>query len=174
MKIVIGVTSSIAAYKACELVRLFVKDSHDVHVVMSEKATHLVGPLTFEVLSGNRVYTDMFSQSRREMGHIRLKENSSLFLVAPATANCIGKMANGIADDLISTTFLSMECPTAVAPAMNPAMWNNEAVQKNITVLRERNITIIGPVEGDVACGDTGTGKLADVRTIYTKASELI
>lgn len=174
MKIVLGVTSSISAYKACELLRLYAKAGHDVHVVMSSHALHLVTPLTFETLSGNMVYTDTFVTQRREMGHISLKEDAALFIIAPATANMIGKAANGIADDLISTTFLSMECPVALAPAMNPAMWNNAAVQHNISVLRERGVHIIEPDCGTVACGDSGKGKLADVQTIFNETQKLI
>jgi phosphopantothenoylcysteine synthetase/decarboxylase len=174
MKIVIGVTSSISVYKACDLVRLFVKDNFDVHVVMSENATSLVSPLTFETLSGNFVYTKMYAENLREMGHIKLKDNALLFVIAPATANILGKIANGIADDLLSTTFLSMPCPVAVAPAMNPAMWTNPAVAHNVSVLKERGVTVIEPDSGTVACGDEGRGKLAKVETIFNECKKLI
>ncbi|MFW6366828.1 MAG: flavoprotein [Spirochaetota bacterium] len=174
MKIVLGVTSSISAYKACDLVRMYMKAGHDVFVVMSDNATRLVTPLTFETLSQNPVYTATFAEEHRRMGHIALKQNASLFVIAPATANIIGKIAHGIADDLISTTFLSMQCPVAVAPAMNPTMWKNPAVVGNIAVLERRGITVVPPSSGVVACGDAGTGKLADVETIFNETLKLL
>ena len=173
-KIVLGVSSSIAAYKACDLTRLLVKAGFSVHPVLTENAVHLVTPLALETLSGNPVYTDSFVREKRGMGHIELKENASLFLVAPATANIIGKFANGIADDLLSTTFLSVNCPVVIAPAMNPNMWSHPAVQKNITKLKSWGITFIEPDEGVVACGDEGKGKLADIEKIFKEAVSVI
>lgn len=167
-KLVLGVSSSVSIYKACELARMIMKHHISVHVVMTENATRLIQPLLFETLTGNAVYTDTFVRERRMMGHISLKENTDLFLVAPATANVIGKFAGGIADDLLSTTYLSMSCPVILAPAMNPEMWNHAATQENIARLKHRGVTIIDPVEGVVACGDYGTGKLADIETIFT------
>ncbi len=166
-KIILGISSSIAAYKACDLVRLFVKGGYDVFPVLTKNAENLITPLTLETLAGNPVYSDSFVKSNREMGHIVLKEDASLFVVAPATANIIGKFANGIADDLLSTTFLSVTCPVVIAPAMNPNMWNHRAVQYNIKRLKEWGITFVDPDEGEVACGDVGHGKLADIQRIY-------
>lgn len=173
-KIILGVSSSISAYKACDLVRLFVKAGYSVFPVLTENATRLVTPITLETLSGNPVYTDSFSLDRREMGHIELKEDASLLLVAPATANIIGKFANGIADDLLSTTFLSVTCPVLIAPAMNPNMWGHQAVRENIQKLKSWGVRFVDPMEGHVACGDIGYGKLADIETIYRVALDVI
>lgn len=169
-KIILGISSSISAYKACDLVRLFVKEGWSVHVVVTENALHLVSPLTLEVLSGNPVYSSQYSRERREMGHIELKADASLFLVAPATANVIGKMANGIADDLLTTTFLSVTCPVLVAPAMNPNMFKHPAVRENIARLKTWGVRFIDPGEGPVVCGDEGAGRLADIELIFRTA----
>ena len=173
-KIILGISSSISAYKSCDLIRLLVKDGHSVHTVITEKALHLVTPLTLETLSGNPVYSDSFSRDRKEMGHIELKEGADLFLVAPATANIIGKFACGIADDLLSTTYLSVDCPVMIAPAMNPNMWNHAAVQENIKKLKSRKVEFIEPAKGKVACGDEGYGKLADIETIFEAVKNVI
>ena len=173
-KIIMGVSSSIAAYKTYELARLFKKDSYDVFVVLTENALNLVSPLTFETLTGNPVYTKSFVKEQREMGHISLKENASLLLVAPATANIIGKFASGIADDLLSTTFLSVSCPTLIAPAMNPAMYAHPAVQENIEKLKKWGVGFIEPAVGLVACGDEGRGRLAEIEDIFKAAKDVI
>lgn len=172
-KVILGVTSSVSIYKSCELARLFVKNGYSVFTVMSANATELIRPLLFENLTGNKVYTSLFAKDAHDMAHISLKENASIYVVAPATANSIGKFAHGIADDLISTTFLSVNCPVLIAPAMNPNMWNNKAVQENIEILIKRGIHIIEPETGHVLCGDEGTGKLADTGGIYDKAVKL-
>lgn len=169
-KIILGISSSIAAYKACDLIRLFVKGGSSVHVVTTENALNLVSPLTLETLSGNPVYSEQYSRERREMGHIELKTGASLFLVAPATANIIGKFAAGIADDLLSTTFLSVTCPVMIAPAMNPNMYLHPAVRRNIEILKGWGVAFIEPAAGEVVCGDEGMGKLADVEDIYRAA----
>ncbi len=173
-KIILGVSSSIAAYKSCDLVRLFVKGGYSVFTVLTENATRLVTPLTLETLSGNPVYTKTFAEERRMMGHIDLKDGAELFLVAPATANIIGKFANGIADDLLSTTFLSVDCPVVIAPAMNPNMWNHTAVQENIKKLKKWGIQFVDPDTGPVACGDSGQGRLAEINDIYKAAIDVI
>jgi phosphopantothenoylcysteine synthetase/decarboxylase len=173
-KIILGITSSIAAYKSCDLVRLFVKEGCRVHAVLTEHACHLVSPLTLEVLTGNPVYTSEYSEERREMIHIELKTDASLLLVMPATANIIGKFAHGIADDLLSTTFLSVACPVLIAPAMNPHMYNHPAVQDNMARLKSWGVKFIGPVFGEVVCGDEGAGKLADVNEIFRAAVDAI
>ena len=169
-KIILGVSSSISAYKACDLTRLFIEAGYSIFPVLTENATHLITPLTLENLSGNPVYTDSFASGRREMGHIVLKEKASLFLVAPATANLIGKFANGIADDLLSTTFLSVDCPVVIAPAMNPNMWNHPAVQENIKKLKSWDVIFVEPDTGRTLCGDEGKGRLADIREIFEVA----
>ncbi|MDR3237843.1 MAG: phosphopantothenoylcysteine decarboxylase [Spirochaetia bacterium] len=173
-KIIIGVSSSIAAYKTYELTRLFVKDGYDIHIVLTENALNLVSPLTFETLSGNPVYTQSFARERREMGHISLKENASLLLVAPATANIIGKFAGGIADDLLSTVFLSVACPVLIAPAMNPGMYSHPAVQENIAKLKKWGAAFVDPSSGVVACGDEGQGRLAEIEDIFKAAKDAV
>ncbi|MBN1532604.1 MAG: phosphopantothenoylcysteine decarboxylase [Spirochaetes bacterium] len=173
-KIILGITSSIAAYRACDLVRLFVKDGHSVFPVLTMHAEHLVSPLALETLSGNPVFSDMYTGDRRGMGHIDLKRDASLLLVAPATANIIGKFACGIADDLLSTTYLSVTCPVLIAPAMNPNMYAHPAVRENIARLKSWGVRFIEPEEGEVACGDWGAGKLADNETIYRAAVDVI
>jgi phosphopantothenoylcysteine synthetase/decarboxylase len=173
-KIILGISSSIAAYKACDLVRLFVKEGHTVFPVLTEHAEHLVSPLALETLSGNPALTAMFAGERQGWGHIELKKDASLLLAAPATANVIGKFANGIADDLLSTTFLAVECPVLVAPAMNPAMYRHPAVRANMERLKSWGVRVIEPGEGEVACGDWGTGKLADVESIFKAAMDVI
>jgi phosphopantothenoylcysteine synthetase/decarboxylase len=169
-KIILGITSSISAYKACDLTRLFVKSGYSVHCILTENAKALITPLTLETLSGNPAYTDSFARERREMAHIELKKDAALFLVAPATANIIGKFANGIADDLLSTTFLSVDCPAVIAPAMNPYMWTHIAVKTNIERLRSWGVIFVEPQEGEVVCGDKGPGKLADIEKIFKTA----
>ena len=172
-KIILGVTASAAAYKACDLTRLFVKAGYPVVCVLTANAEELVTPLALETLSGNPVYTGTFAWERREMGHIELKENAGLLLIAPATANCIGKFAAGIADDLLSTTYLSVACPVLIAPAMNPSMYSHPAVRENMQKLRSRGVEFVEPGEGTVACGDEGKGRLAEIDQIFARACEL-
>lgn len=173
-KIILGISSSIAAYKACDLIRLFVKAGYSVHPVVTKNAENLITPLTLGILAGNPVYTDTFTKEQRMMGHIKLKDGASLLVVAPATANIIGKFANGIANDLLSTTFLSVDCPVIIAPAMNPNMWKHPAVQANLIKLKSWGITIVEPDTGPVACGDEGTGRLADIDDIYEAAVNVL
>jgi len=173
-KIILGVSSSIAAYKAYDLTRLFVKDGYSVFAVLTKNALNLVSPLTFETLSGNPVYSESYAIERREMGHIELKKDASLFLVAPATANIIGKFANGIADDLLSTVFLSVPCPVVIAPAMNPNMYAHPAVRGNIEKLKSWGVKFIDPDAGVVACGDEGYGRLAEIDKIFQAAKDAI
>ncbi len=173
-KIVLGISSSISAYKACDLSRLFVKGGYDVHAALTDNAMKLVSPLTLETLTGNPVYTNDILWEKREMGHITLKQDAALFLVAPATANIMGKFACGIGDDLLSTAFLGMTCPVVLAPAMNPDMYCSKPVQANIARLKEWGVKIIEPHEGPVACGDVGKGKLAPIEKIYEEAINVI
>jgi len=173
-KVVIGITSSISAYKACDLSRLFVKAGYDVYTVITKNAAKLVSTLTLEALTGNPVYTDETLWEKREMGHIHLKEGAELFLVAPATANIIGKFAAGIADDILTTTFIAMKCPVVIAPAMNPDMFSSMPVQENLKKLQGWGVKVIEPAVGEVACGDTGKGKLPDIQLIFEEAIEAI
>lgn len=173
--VVLGVTGGIAVYKACELLRLLQKRGIDVFVVMTQNACRFVAPLTFETLSGHPVAVDTFDRPQTwEVEHIALAKRADLFLIAPATANIIGKMACGIADDMLSTTVMATRAPVLVAPAMNTGMWENAAVQQNVKMLRARGVEIVAPVSGHLACGDSGAGKLEDVAVIAERACELL
>ena len=163
MKVVLGVTGSIAAYKACELVRLLVKRGDDVHVVMTEHARAFVTPLTFQTLSRNPVECDLFADPQDwKPGHVSLAAAADLVVVAPATANILAKMAHGLADDLLSSTLLATKAPVVVAPAMNTGMWENPATQANVATLAARGVRIVSPGVGDLACGTAGAGRMAE------------
>ena len=173
--VVLGVTGGIAVYKACELLRLLQKRGIDVFVVMTQNACRFVAPLTFETLSGHPVAVDTFDRPQTwEVEHIALAKRADLFLIAPATANIIGKMACGIADDMLSTTVMATRAPVLVAPAMNTGMWENAAVQQNVKTLRARGVEIVAPVSGHLACGDSGAGKLENVEVIAERACEML
>ncbi len=169
-KIVLGVSTGIAAYKAVELVRLLVKEGAEVRVVMSANAGQFVTPLTFEALSGNPVYHTLFdSQNSAEMEHIRVAEKADLLVVAPATASMLGKMAHGLADDALSCLHLAFKGPVLVAPAMNEGMWGHPAVKENIALLKSRGVEFVDPESGELACGVVGPGRLADTTVILDK-----
>ena len=161
--IIIAVSGSIAAYKTCDLVRELRKKGHPVTVLMTKNAARFVGPVTFQALTDQKVYTGDFGE---EMEHIDIKNTASVFCVVPATANVIGKMANGIADDVLTSAYLALHCPVIVAPAMNPQMYSHKAVQRNLRTLKEDGVLILEPVVGTVVCGDTGQGRLADLKLI--------
>ena len=168
--VTVGVTGGIAAYKACELVRLLKKAGADVHTVLTEHAAQFVAPLTFEALSGNRAVTDMFARDHDwEIGHISLARKSDLFVVAPCTANLAGKLACGIADDFLSTTLMATKAPVLLAPAMNTGMLTSAAYRKNEQTLRERGVLFIDADEGELACGDTGKGRMAEPQDIFAR-----
>ncbi len=165
--VVLGVTGSIAAYKAADIISGLHKLSIDVRVILTEGGAQFITPLALETLSRAPVYTKQFSrEAPYEVEHIALAKLADVFLVAPATANFIGKAANGIADDHLITTFLATRAPVLIAPAMNVNMYNHPAVQKNIETLRARGCTFIEPAEGLLACGDTGKGRLAPIEEI--------
>jgi phosphopantothenoylcysteine decarboxylase/phosphopantothenate--cysteine ligase len=171
--IVVGVTGGIAAYKACELVRLLAQDGATVQVVMTGNAQQFVTPLTLQALSGRPVATDTFSLTQEsEIGHIRLADQADAIVIAPATANVLAKMATGLADDLLSTILLATRAPVVVAPAMNVHMWEHPATRANVATLEGRGVRIAGPGSGSLACGWEGAGRLADpaeiVEAIYT------
>jgi len=173
--VVLGVTGGIAAYKACELLRLLQKRGMDVYVVMTKHACQFVAPLTFETLSGHPVAVDTFERPATwEVEHIALAKRADLFLIAPATANIIGKMACGIADDMLSTTVMATKAPVMIAPAMNTGMWENPATQQNIKTLQSRGVHVVSPATGHLACGDSGAGKLEDVAVIAQMAVDLL
>lgn len=173
--VAVGVTGGIAAYKACELVSLLKKAGADVHVVLTEHATQFVAPLSFEALSGNRAITDMFDRNHDwEIGHISLAKKSDIFVVAPCTANLVGKLANGIADDFLSTTLMAAKCPILLAPAMNTAMLESAAYTANEQTLRKRGVHFIESDSGYLACGDTGKGRMAEPRAIFKAVTALL
>lgn len=169
-EIVIAVSGSIAAYKTCELVRNLTKLNLPVRVIMTANATHFVGKITFEALTGKPVRLNEFDTG---MAHIEIKNLASVFAVVPASANTIGKLANGIADDLLSSTYLACTCPVLVAPSMNPGMYAHKAMQRNLLQLEKDGVHIVSPDRGVVVCGDEGYGKLASVDTILNKIVEL-
>jgi phosphopantothenoylcysteine decarboxylase/phosphopantothenate--cysteine ligase len=161
--VLLGVTGSIAAYKACELTRLFVKAGHDVHVVMTKAATQFVTPLAFRTLSRNPVPTDLFDEPDEWVpGHISLAERADVLVVAPCTANVMAKLAHGLADDLLTATALATKAPLVIAPAMNTGMWENPATQANLATLSARGVAFVDAGTGDLACGTTGKGRMAD------------
>lgn len=160
------VTGGIAVYKACEVLRNLQKAGCDVRVCMSESATKMVGVQTFEALSGHHVVLTLFGDEQSSIPHIELSEWADIALVCPATANIMAKMAWGLADDAVSSTLLACTCPVVVAPAMNVNMWLNSATQDNVATLAERGVLFAGPVEGHLACGTEGVGKLASVEAI--------
>lgn len=166
MNVVLGVSGSIAAYKACEIVRALVKDGCDVRVIMTAAATEFVTPLTFQTLSRNPVGVDQFALPERwQPEHISLAQ-ADVLVVAPATANVIAKMACGIADDLLTSTILATKAPVVVAPAMNSGMWENKATQANVATLMSRGVNVVPPASGELACGTTGHGRMADVADV--------
>jgi phosphopantothenoylcysteine decarboxylase/phosphopantothenate--cysteine ligase len=160
--VLLGVSGGIACYKACELVRLLVGRGARVQVVMTAGAQQFVTPLTLQTLSGQPVATDTFSLTQEsEIGHIRLADSSDVVVIAPATANVIGKLANGIGDDLLTTILLATRAPLLIAPAMNVHMWDHAAVQENLARLTARGARVVGPASGSLACGYEGAGRLA-------------
>jgi phosphopantothenoylcysteine decarboxylase/phosphopantothenate--cysteine ligase len=157
--VVLGVTGGVAAYKAAELARELARNGIDVQVVMTKAAGGLVAPATFQALSGKPVYTDLWDPRIADnMAHIELSRGKDAIVVAPATADFIAKLAQGLADDLLSTLCLARECPLIVAPAMNRQMWDNPATRRNIERLLRDGVAILGPGSGDQACGEVGMG----------------
>ena len=172
-KIALAVSAGISAYKAIELLRMMIKEGSEVRVTMSANAGEFVTPLTFEALSGYPVYDKLFnSENSADMQHIRISEQADLLLVAPATASTLGKMANGLADDALSSLYLAFKGHVMVAPAMNGGMWENLAVQENIEKLKARGVEFVDPEVGTLACGSTGLGRLANLDTILNKVKK--
>ena len=166
-RIALGITGGIAAYKAAELVRLLVKQGASVQVAMTDAAMHFITPLTFQALTGQHVFTDPWdTQSGNGMAHINLSREADLLLVAPASADYLAKVANGIADNLLTTLTLARNCPLLVAPAMNREMWGKPATQRNIATLRGDGVAILGPASGEQACGEIGEGRMLEAEDI--------
>src|SRR5215813_6970871 len=180
MQITLGVTGGVAAYKAAELVRRLQQEGFTVEVVMTRAACEFVRPLTFAALSGQKVITDLFSESGGEANldsaieHIAVAQRTDVLLVAPATADSLAKFARGIADDFLSTLYLASTAPVVLAPAMNVNMWNHPATQENVATLRSRGVHIVDPDEGYLACGMTGAGRLAGQDAIVAAVHEAL
>lgn len=171
-QILLGVTGGIAAYKAAELTRLFVKAGADVRVVVTEAACRFVTPATFQALSSKPVYTDMWdARVPDSMGHIELSRDRDLIVVAPASADFLAKLASGLADDLLSALCLARRCPLMVAPAMNVEMWQSPATQRNVARLSADGIVILGPAAGDQACGEVGMGRMLEPQEILAEVA---
>ena len=175
IRVLLGVTGGIGAYKSAELIRHFVRQGAEVSVVMTSNATRFVTPLTMEALSRNPVGTDLFSLSEeRAIDHIARARWADLMVIAPATANYLAKAAHGIADDLLTTISLAATCPLLIAPAMNSAMWEHAAVQANLEVLTSRGVAVVPPGEGELACGEEGVGRMADPEDIVEAVAALL
>jgi phosphopantothenoylcysteine decarboxylase/phosphopantothenate--cysteine ligase len=173
-KVLLGLTGGIAAYKAAELARRLVKGGADVRVAMTEAATRFITPVTMQALSGQPVWTDLWdSRVSDAMGHIELSRDRELIVVAPASADFLGKLANGLADDLLSSLCLARRCPLVVAPAMNVEMWQNPATQRNVARLREDGVVFAGPAAGDQACGEVGLGRMLEPAEIAAEVQAL-
>ena len=174
-EIVLGVTGGIAAYKSAEIVSRLRHSGANVHVIMTRNATEFITPLTFQTLSANPVVTDTFAAPEYwNVEHVALAKLADIFVVAPATANILAKMATGIADDMLSTTLLATKAPILVAPAMNTGMWTAQATQKNVKVLKERGVRMIGPESGILACGDQGAGRMSEPETIVGEICRIL
>jgi phosphopantothenoylcysteine decarboxylase/phosphopantothenate--cysteine ligase len=175
MKVVLGVTGCIGAYKAVEVLRGLQKRGISVQVVMTRHATHFVTPLTFQAISGLPVIAAMFEPGADpEIKHIQIAQETGLLLVAPATANCLAKFANGIADDFLSTLYISTAAPVMVAPAMNSEMWLHPATRENVARLKDRGVVFVDPGEGYLACKTVGPGRLAEPDEIVERAAEVL
>src|SRR5690349_13810915 len=180
MKVALGVSGGIAAYKAAEIVRLLQDRGLRVQVIMTKSAQEFVRPLTFAALSGEKVITDIFSAENEQpniesaVEHIAVAQAIDGLLVAPATADILAKFAQGIANDFLTTLYLATTAPVVVAPAMNVNMWNHSATQENIETLRRRNVRVVDPDEGYLACGMTGAGRLAGQEAIIAAVNETL
>ena len=174
-RVVMGVTGGIAAYKACEVVSRLKKLGAEVDVIMTQNATKLVAPLTFETLSARPVCVDTFARTESwDVRHISLAQKADVMLVAPATANLMAKLACGIADDMLTTTLLATKAPILLAPAMNTGMWTAEATQQNLRTLLARGVSTVGPDSGHLACGDSGAGRMSEPEAIVQAVCDLL
>ena len=173
--VLLGVTGSIAAYKACELVGKFRKAGFSVRCIMSRDAGYFITPLTLEVLSGKKVVSDMFSRPEKlDPAHISLTDEADVILIAPASADAIGKIASGICDDIVTCSVAAAGCPVVVAPAMNDRMYTNPVIQDKIGYLKEKGFIFIDPVKGHLACGREGVGRLAPLDRIVEETQKAL
>ena len=173
-KVVIGITGSIAIYKTCEIISRLKKKNYDIEVIMTESATKFITPLTFGALIHKPVLVDDFDETGYQIKHINIVKEADCFIVVPATANVIAKIANGIADDVLTSSFLAATCPKIIAPAMNVHMYENTATQKNLDLCRSYGIKIVEPEIGDLACGYQGKGHLSDIEDILDAIEYMI
>ena len=174
-EIVLGVTGGIAAYKSAEVVSRLRHLGANVHVIMTKNATEFVSPLTFQTLSANQVVTDTFQAPEYwNVEHVALAKLAEVFVIAPATANIIAKMASGIADDMLSTTVLATKAPVLIAPAMNTGMWTAEATRENVQKLKTRGVHFVGPDSGILACGDEGAGRMSEPEAIVEAIRDIL
>ena len=173
--IVLGITGSIAAYKACDLINALKKKGHNVVCILTKDAEEFITPLTLETISGNKVYKTMFElPDKREIQHISLAEKAAAIVIAPATADIIAKIQAGICDELLTCTVVSAKSPILIAPAMNDNMYKNKITQRNIKELKKIGIKFVGPVRGHLACGSWGIGHLADLKDIMKEIEKIL
>src|SRR3989338_120033 len=180
--ILIGVTSGIAAYKVLELIKLLKNEGHEVFVIMTKGATEMISPQNFEKASGNKIFINLFEKNfdyrevlkKRKVKHIELADETDVMVIAPATANIIGKLAHGIADDFLTTTALAVTSPIIICPSMNVNMWGNPIVQENLSKLQSIGYQIIEPTAGMLACGYEGMGRLENVEIINKEINKLL
>jgi phosphopantothenoylcysteine decarboxylase/phosphopantothenate--cysteine ligase len=173
-KVVVGVTGGIAAYKVCDVVSLLYQKGFDVTVVMTKAARKFVRPFAFQTLSHRQVYTDLFDERSYDPAHIYLADNADLFLIAPATADVIAKIAVGIADDILTTCVLALKAPLMIAPSMNDNMWSHPTVRENLAKLGQRGVTCVAPDVGYLACDRVGTGRLPAPEVIVAAVEKLL
>ncbi len=173
--IVIGVTGSIASYKACELISSLKKEGFDITVVLTKEAKEFITKLTFETISGNKVYDEMFqSPEEWDIKHIALSKKADLVIIAPATANIISKIASGICDDALTTLVCATKSPILIAPAMNEAMYTNPIITDNIAKLKKLGYKFVGPIKGRLACGIEGVGHISEISDIVSLAKKIL
>ncbi len=171
--VVVGITGGIAAYKSAEIVNDLVKKGYEVNVIMTKNATEFITPLTLQTLSNNKVAVEQFDRiDKWDTEHIALAKKADLFLIAPATANFLAKLAHGIADDMLTTTVMATKAKVIIAPAMNSGMWENPIVQSNVSILKKYGYMVLDTASGRLACGDVGSGKLLDWKEISRLAQE--
>ncbi len=173
-EIVLGLTGSVGAYKVCDVIQELKRQGYSVTCIMSACAEKFIGKATLQALTAHKVYTELFDDNSAEIVHTKLAGKADLVLVAPATANILGKYAQGLADDLLSCTLLATEAPVLMAPAMNVHMWNNPAVQRNVELLKTQGTHFVGPISGSLACGYDGIGHIAEASEIVAAVNNVL
>ena len=173
MKVLLGISGGIAAYKTADLVRLFVKDGHEVKTILTDNAQYFITPTTLETVSKNRCYTELFTNTK-DVEHVSLADWADIMVIAPATANIMGKICNGICDDLLTTVVMALDKPCYIFPSMNTKMYTHPSVQENINKLRQWGYVVHEPEEGELACGSSGPGRLAELEDLIKAIEETI